>query len=545
MAKSGKTSVKQAVETLTTGQILIDIVDESVHLFHDEYTTGWGRVWGRCYPIRSTAFRRWLEGRFYDRMNKPPNSQAFNDSLNVIESTAIYKGCQYPVNVRSAFLDGKIFIDLAGEDGTVLEISKEGCTTNPAATTYFWRSSGMKELTMPESGGNLDLLRPFLNVESDEDFRLLIAWLFAAYNPSIACPILILQGEQGSAKSTTSKVLRALIDPNEAPIRSQPNDERDIVIMAKNSRVLAFDNLSGLKPALSDALCRICTGGGFSTRKLYTNDEEQIFKFRRPIILNGIDDIATRGDLLDRSIILSLPAIASEQRRDERLFWKEFEKVRPKIIGQLLIGIAHGLEFLDKVKLKKLPRMADFAEWITACEVAFYPDGTLLSDYINNRNQAIETGLDSDYLATAIRTILSTQKKYAGTATELIEKIKAVSPDINERYLPSTRTLKSRLTRLSPALRKIGIIWNRERIENGTMYQLEKLVNNVQDVQDVQKSFPDNCLQSGRTLAQHDDDKSSARNVQDPKSLEDNEYCRTGRTGTKKQEYLFDEKAPF
>ena len=100
---------------------------------------------------------------------------------------------------------------------------------------------------------------------------------------------------------------RRLIDPNKSDLRSPPKNETDLFIQAMNGRVLGYDNLSGLSPWLSDALCRISTGGGMSTRQLYTNAGEVIFDGTRPVVLNGIEEIATRSDLMDRAVILSSP----------------------------------------------------------------------------------------------------------------------------------------------------------------------------------------------------------------------------------------------
>jgi hypothetical protein len=154
----------------------------------------------------------------------------------------------------------------------------------------------------------VDVLRRFVNVRSEEDWKLLVAWLIQAFRPTGPYPILILQGEQGSAKTTTARILRAITDPSSTPVRTVPRGEHDLMIAANNSWVVTIDNLSGLQPWLSDALCRLSTGGGFGTRTLYENDEETLFDAMRPIILNGITDIATRPDLLDRAIILTLPA---------------------------------------------------------------------------------------------------------------------------------------------------------------------------------------------------------------------------------------------
>lgn len=149
-----------------------------------------------------------------------------------------------------------------------------------------------------------------------------MAWLIQALRPKGAYPVLILQGEQGSAKSTTERLLRALIDPSTAPLRTTPRNERDLIIAATNSWCAAFDNISTLPPWLSDALCRLSTGGGFSARELYTDAEEVLFDVTRPVILNGTTDVATRPDLLDRALVMMLPAIQEEGRTPEADLWR-------------------------------------------------------------------------------------------------------------------------------------------------------------------------------------------------------------------------------
>src|SRR5262245_64966627 len=113
-------------------------------------------------------------------------------------------------------------------------------------------------------------------------------------------------GEQGSAKSTFATILRSLVDPNTAPLRSFPREDRDLFIAASNGWIVGYDNVSRVPPWLSDALCRLATGGGFSTRKLYTDDEEQLFNAQRPTILNGIEDFIDRPDLDSGTIVLKL-----------------------------------------------------------------------------------------------------------------------------------------------------------------------------------------------------------------------------------------------
>src|SRR5205823_8606362 len=198
------------------------------------------------------------------------------------------------------------------------------------------RAAGMKALPLPAAGGSIETLRSFLNVRSDADFVLVVAWTLVCLRDRGPYPVLVLSGEQGSAKSTFSAMLRALLDPNTAPLRALPREDRDLFIAASNGHVLAFDNVSGLPAWISDTLCRLATGGGFAVRQLYTDQDEVLFDATRPVILNGIEEIVTRPDLADRAVFLTLEPIPEERRRSEAELWAAFETERPRILGVLL-----------------------------------------------------------------------------------------------------------------------------------------------------------------------------------------------------------------
>ena len=172
---------------------------------------------------------------------------------------------------------------------------------------------------------------------------LVVAWALACLRDRGPYPVLVLSGEQGSAKSTFSAILRALLDPNTAPLRALPREDRDLFIAASNGHVLAFDNVSGLPAWISDTLCRLATGGGFAVRQLYTDQDEVLFDAARPVSLNGIEDIVTRPDLADRGLFLTLEPIPEERRRPEAELWAAFEAERPRILGALLDAVAKGL----------------------------------------------------------------------------------------------------------------------------------------------------------------------------------------------------------
>ena len=310
----------------------------------------------------------------------------------------------------------------------------------------------MQPLPLPVRGGSIESLAPFLNLASENDFVLVVAWLLGALRTGGPYPVLAIAGEQGSAKTVLSKLLRAVIDPSVAPVRALPRDERELFIAASNGHVLAFDNLSGLPPWLSDTLCRLASGSAFSTRRLFTDQDEILFAAARPIILNGIEDIITRPDLADRATLLMLAPIAERQRRPEHALWREFELARPHILGAVLDAAAHGLRLLPHVRLKRLPRMADFALWATACESAFRPAGTIETAYSNNRRDAIENMVDADSVAACVRELMADRAQWTGSASDLLQ-----AGTSRAGWPKSPRALAGRLRRAQTFLRTVGI----------------------------------------------------------------------------------------
>jgi hypothetical protein len=244
---------------------------------------------------------------------------------------------------------------------------------------------------MPEQGASLEQLTSLLNLPGRDELVLLATWLLAALRPGSPYPLLVIAGEQGSAKTVLSKMLRALVDPNVAPVRSLPREKRDLFIAANNGHVLAFDNLSALAPWLSDALCRLASGGSFAVRQLYTDQDEVLFDAARPIILNGIEDVVSRPDLADRALFLTLPYLSEAQRRPEQKLWQDFDLARPRLLGALLDAVAYGLRALPQVRLDRLPCMADFALW-AAVRNQPVAAGTFARAYAANRRAAIVDG---------------------------------------------------------------------------------------------------------------------------------------------------------
>lgn len=195
-------------------------------------------------------------------------------------------------------------------------------------------------------------------------------------------------------------------------------------------------------------------------RQLYSDQDEVLFDAARPVMLNGIEDIVTRPDLADRALFLTLEPIPEERRRPEQELWAAFEAERPRILGALLDAVAKGLAMLPRTRLDKLPRMADFALWATACETALWPAGTFWSAYCGNRDEAVEGVIDADPIAAAVRALMATRTEWTGTATELLGALAEMAGERiakSKTWPDSPRALVGRLRRAATFLRKIDI----------------------------------------------------------------------------------------
>lgn len=461
-------------------------LSEIADLFHDADSEAYAR-----YPVgkddvfhfevsrvRSKPFRQWLARRFYETEKKTPNSQATQDAVQVLEGKAVYTGQEHAVHVRIAEHEGRIFIDLCNDQWQVVEVSASGWRIIRETPVRFRRAKAMLPLPTPTRDGNIFELRRFANV-TDEDWPLVLAWLVSALRPGYPYPVLCISGEQGSAKSTLAKMLRLLIDPNTAPLRSEPKDPRDLMIAANNGHCVALDNLSYVYPWLSDCLCRLSTGGGFSTRTLYQDDDETIFVAMRPCILNGIEELATRSDLVDRSILINMPMIPEADRRPESELWRDFEVARPRIFSGLLDAMVAALWKVDTVHLERLPRMADFALWSVAAEEALgLREGAFLESYLGNREAANELALESSPVGKWLVQLVDEVGEWIGTASQLLADLENLADDRTKRLKawPATaRTLSGIVKRLAPNLRHIGIEVGFHRSGSGRLIMLERL----------------------------------------------------------------------
>jgi hypothetical protein len=224
-----------------------------------------------------------------------------------------------------------------------------------------------------------------------------------------------------------------------------------------------------------------------------------LFDAKRPILLNGIEELATRSDLLERAIVLNLPTIPEDRRRTETRFWREFETSRPLILGALLSAVSGALHDYDSIRLDRLPRMADFAQWATAAETYLgLTKRAFMAAYTGNREAANDLALEASPVAAAIIAFVEREESWTGSATELLKELNALAGDEAQRqqgWPKRGNVLSGALKRLASNLRATGINFSRMRSagqKGSRLIQLEKICN--------QSSEPSDCQNMPETL---------------------------------------------
>jgi hypothetical protein len=444
---------------------LVRLAEDAATLFTGANETAFALVEAEghkeTWPLRSKGFKSWLVYRYFRETGRAPNADAINQALCTLGAIAQFDGDAAPVFTRTAEHAGRLYVDLCDDAWRAIEIDANGWRVVNNPPVRFVRSKGMLALPEPVRGGKIDALRPLLNVAAEDDFKLIVAWLLAALRPAGPFPLLAICGEAGSAKSTAAKVLRSLVDPNTAPLRSSPKDERDLFISAANSACLVFDNLSAIPAWLSDALCRVATGGSFTTRTLHTDSDETMFDVSRPVLLTSVGEVIARSDLADRAVLVTLASISEARRVADDEFNRRLEAARPRILGALLDAVAAGLRELPNVMLDRMPRMANFIRWTRACEAALWEPGSIQQAFDRNVADAVDSVLEADPVAVALMSLIAENNgHWRGRGEQLLSQLARWAPEGATRDKSWPRDpprLFGRLTLASPTLRRKGI----------------------------------------------------------------------------------------
>ncbi|MEV5675398.1 ATP-binding protein [Streptomyces sp. NPDC052179] len=409
-------------------------------------------------PLRGrTGLRQRLARLYADTFEGDVASQsALADAMTVLEGIADSED-PVPVHLRVGNDDsGRIVVDLGTADGRAVTVSgADGWHVVERSPVLFRRSGAMAPMPTPVlDGDGLAKLHGLLNMD-ETTFRQLVAWLVAAWIPTIPHPVLTFKGEQGTGKSKTAQMVVNLIDPSPASKRSQPRDIKAWSAQAFNSWALCLDNISTIPPWLSDTLCKAVTGDGIVDRALYTDDDVVVLSFRRVLAMTTIDAGALAGDLAERLLMLDLQLIEEDRRRTEEELDGRFEEVRPAVLGALFDLLACVLATLPTVRLDSMPRMADFARVLAAVDQA--KEWQTLDTYLTASANVAGDALEGDLFGSAVAALVEEARTWTGTAAQLLEQLQPPGGVRPPNWPKDATRAGGKVKRLAPLLRSVGI----------------------------------------------------------------------------------------
>lgn len=466
--KKSKASKENGESKETQSDILIN-AGSAAKLFCDDIEEKYAAVdvngHTEVYKINSKKFKMWLTKKYYDETGKAPGSDAMNQALGVFEMKAIYEGDERTLARRCTKYEDNYYYDLADSNWRNVVIGKDGWKVVNDAPILFVRNKNMKSQVLPVKYDDLSILDKHYRYKNEEDAILHKVDIVTKFIPDIAHPIDVIYGEKGASKTTSMKKDRSIIDPSVRDVVSMPTSKEDLALILSNNYMPCFDNLDNITAEKSDMLCMAATGGGFSKRTLYSDDDETILYFKEPVSLNGINVVATRADLLDRSILLELERIPPEERKEERVIWEEFEKDKPKILGAIFTILSKAMAIYDNVKLDRMGRMADFTTWGYAiAEAAGIGGEAFLDAYLNNQSRANEEAVESNPVAASVIKLMNDTNRWDGTVTRLLGELNriAINENINihsKLWAKEPNVLSRRLKEVKSNLELVGIYY--------------------------------------------------------------------------------------
>lgn len=453
--------------------ILIDIVEdiETYRTSMDEtYVTI--QIRENNVNVKSERFKKWIVSQFYNIESKIPTNDNIAKIILLLESRAMNEVNEVLVERRCATVDNCIYYDLKDDSCNVVKVSRDGWEIIKDPPVIFARTKTMYRQVTPERNGNLDILDKWFRYKDENHLILQKVILVASLIPNIARPIQVLHGEKGSSKTSTMKLVRDIIDPAIVPVVSIPKTIDDLAVYISKNYVPCFDNIDTISNQVSDLLCIAVTGGGHTKRKLYTDDEEQVMFFQRFIVLNGINVVATRPDLLDRCILLELERIPPNERKEEKVLREEFEKDKPIILGAIFETLSKAMSIYDQVELNNLGRMADFTRWGYAiAEVLGIGGDKFLEAYLNNQNNANIEALESHPVGFAMYKFMEDKTVWSGSPTKLLSELEIVAgfekiDTTNSNWAKTPNVLSRRLNEIKSNLLYLGIEFERSKGKN-------------------------------------------------------------------------------
>lgn len=429
----------------------IDIADK-IPVFQNENGETFGFIDRQCRPLNSREVRAHIFRTVKSTTGAMVKNNNLSEALSALEGKALSEGKELKLYNRIAIHKNYFWYDLG--NNKAIRVKKNSWKV-VKAPKLFRRYSHQQVQITPVTGGNPWRLFNFLNISKAhrlETLVLLISYLV----PAISHPIFHPHGAQGSGKTTLCKMIKMLIDPSSLEVILATKNKTELIRQINRHHVFLLDNMSKIDSEMSDLLCSACTGAGIAKRQLYTDDDDCVYNFKRCIGLNGINLLITKPDLLDRTMLLHLERISPKKRKEEVNLLREFEKAKPEILGGMFDVLARAMALHPEVKLKRLPRMADFAKWGYAIAESLEKGcgRQFMRDYQSNVKRQSAEVLRNNSLCLAVKLLMENEKEWEGTVKAAFEALSLiVEPSKADNTFPAdAKNLRKHLERIQTTL---------------------------------------------------------------------------------------------
>ena len=468
-AIKGKAPEAAPMPDMNSTDRLIELGKQDAVFFHTPDDTCYAAVrleTGGSAIIQVAAkgvFAKILRQRYYTAIGKAPQPDVLKNAIDTLEAAAWGNGDIKTLHNRVAWHDDSIVYDLTTPNYEAIEITSRGWGLMPRGHILFRRYSHQIPQVMPITGGDPWRLFEFVNMP--ESNRLLaMVYLISCFVPDIAHVLPIITGEHGAAKTCASDTFKLLVDPSDIMGGiSLPGSEDRLHQMLSHHWFIIFDNIDWIRRGQSDALCRASTGQATAVRALYTNEDDVVFKYKMCVGLNGINNAATKADLLDRAIFLNLDTIPDDRRIHEKVLWRSFSEAKPEILGGIFDALSKALSIYPNTHLDNLPRMADFAVWGCAiAEALGRSKEEFLNAYYENIGRVNRAALEASPVAVAIMALMEDRAEWEGSPSCLLRELDLLAVGLyidtkSKSWAKSPESLGRRMTTILPNLRKAGI----------------------------------------------------------------------------------------
>jgi len=491
--------VKKEPVKESQADILIRLGEGKAEYFQNELEEGFAAIQVHQHreviKVKSAKFKKWLTKQYYEETKRAPTMDAMNQAVSVMEMKAIYGGEEHNLQLRVAEKDGAFYYDLSNKEWSIVKITPNHCEILQDPPLLFTRNKNMKAQAIPDFKGDLKLILNHVCIKNEDDQIMYLIYLVTCLIPNIPHVVLVFSGEKGASKSTSMRMTRQVVDPSVQELLTMPKSIQDLALSLANNYMPSFDNLDGITAAQSDLLCMTSTGGGFSKRTLFTDEDETLLELLRCVAMTGINVVVTRADLIDRSVIIELDRIPKEERKEERTIWEAFEKDKPLIVGGALQTLAEAMAIYPTLKLEELPRMADFTRWGYAIsEVLGYGGQRFLEAYHQNRNQSNEEAISSHPVAASIVALMKNNHKWSGSVAALLTKLEMVADQekINthvKTFPKASHILSRRLKEVKSNLEEIGITFDIRHIGDSKQVTIYKEKKSISDFPTMEKEL--------------------------------------------------------